>query len=262
MSDYDRNPSARWGQGAARIGRAEIDQGLRSYMLGVYNNMVVGLALTGVVALGVNMLAVTTDPAQAVGHAGHLMLTSFGVALYFSPLHWLVMLLPLAFILFFSFRINRMSASSARTLFFAFAAAMGLSLSSILLIYTGTSIARAFFITAAAFGGLSLYGYTTRRDLRPMGAFMVMGLIGLVIAMLVNLFLHSTGLQFALSFLSVLIFSGLTAWDTQAIKEMYYASDGYEIAVKKSVNGALMLYLDFINIFVALLQLTGGGRND
>jgi uncharacterized protein len=262
MSDYDRNPSARWGQGAARIGRAEIDQGLRSYMLGVYNNMVVGLALTGVVALGVNMLAVTTDPTQAAAHVGRLMLTSFGVALYASPLHWLVFLAPLAFILFFSFRINRMSASAARTLFFAFAAAMGVSLSSILLIYTGTSIARAFFITAAAFGGLSLYGYTTRRDLAPMGAFMVMGLIGLVIAMLVNLFLHSTGLQFALSFLSVLIFSGLTAWDTQAIKEMYYASDGYEVAVKKSVNGALMLYLDFINIFVALLQLTGGGRND
>ena len=262
MSDYDRNPSARWGQGAARIGRAEIDQGLRSYMLGVYNNMVVGLALTGVVALGVNMLAVTTDPTQAAAHVGRLMLTSFGVALYASPLHWLVFLAPLAFILFFSFRVNRMSASAARTLFFAFAAVMGVSLSSILLVYTGTSIARAFFITAAAFGGLSLYGYTTRRDLAPMGAFMVMGLIGLVIAMLVNLFLHSTGLQFALSILSVLIFSGLTAWDTQAIKEMYYASDGYEIAVKKSVNGALMLYLDFINIFVALLQLTGGGRND
>ena len=262
MSDYDRNPSARWGQGATRIGRAEIDQGLRSYMLGVYNNMVVGLALTGVVALGVHMLAVTTDPAQAVGQAGRLMLTSFGVALYFSPLHWLVMLLPLAFILFFSFRIGRMSAASARTLFFAFAAAMGLSLSTILLVYTGTSIARAFFITAAAFGGLSLYGYTTRRDLSPMGAFMVMGLIGVVIAGLVNLFLHSTGLQFALSGLSVLIFAGLTAWDTQAIKEMYYASDGYEVAVKKSVNGALMLYLDFINIFVALLNLTGGGRND
>jgi uncharacterized protein len=262
MSDYDRNPSARWGQGATRIGRAEIDQGLRSYMLGVYNNMVVGLALTGVVALGVHMLAVTTDPAQAAGHVGRLMLTSFGVALYASPLHWLVFLAPFGFILFLGFRINQMSASSARALFFAFAAVMGLSLSSILLVYTGTSVARAFFITSAAFGGLSLYGYTTRRDLAPMGAFMVMGLIGLVIAMLVNLFLHSTGLQFALSFLAVLIFSGLTAWDTQAIKEMYYASDDYEVAVKKSVNGALMLYLDFINIFVALLQLTGGGRND
>ena len=262
MSDYDRNPSARWGQGATRIGRAEIDQGLRSYMLGVYNNMVVGLALTGAVALGVHLLAVTSDPAQAVGRAGRLMLTNFGVTLYFSPLHWLVMLAPLAFVLFFSFRISRMSASSARTLFFAFAAAMGVSLSTILLVYTGTSIARAFFITAAAFGGLSLYGYTTQRDLSPMGAFMVMGLIGLVIASLVNLFLQSTGFQFALSFLAVLIFSGLTAWDTQAIKEMYFESDGYEVAAKKSVNGALMLYLDFINIFVAVLNLTGSGRND
>jgi uncharacterized protein len=136
MSDYDRNPSARWGQGATRIGRAEIDQGLRTYMLGVYNNMVVGLALTGVVALGVHLLSVTTDPALAAGQAGRLMLTSFGVALYASPLHWLVMLAPLGFVLFFSFRINQMSASSARSLFLAFAAAMGLSLSTILLVYT------------------------------------------------------------------------------------------------------------------------------
>ncbi len=261
MSDYDRNASARWGQGAIRAGRAEIDQGLRTYMLGVYNNMVVGLALTGLVALGVHMLAVTTDPAQAAAQAGRMMLTSFGVALYGSPLKWLVMLAPLGFVLFFSFRINQMSASAARSLFYAFAAVMGLSLSTILLVYTGTSIARAFFVTAAAFGGLSLYGYTTKRDLAPMGAFMVMGLIGLVVAMLVNLFLQSTGFQFALSILSVLIFSGLTAWDTQAIKEMYYASDDYEIATKKSVNGALMLYLDFINIFQALLYL-GGSRND
>ncbi|MCI0598489.1 MAG: Bax inhibitor-1/YccA family protein, partial [Beijerinckiaceae bacterium] len=198
---------------------------------------------------------------QAAAQAGRMMLTSFGVALYGSPLKWLVMLAPLGFILFFSFRINQMSASAARSLFFAFAAVMGLSLSTILLVYTGTSIARAFFVTAAAFGGLSLYGYTTKRDLAPMGAFMVMGLIGLVIAMLVNLFLQSTGFQFALSILSVLIFSGLTAWDTQAIKEMYYASDDYETATKKSVNGALMLYLDFINIFQALLYL-GGSRND
>jgi FtsH-binding integral membrane protein len=138
---------------------------------------------------------------------------------------------------------------------------MGLSLSTILLVYTGTSVANAFFVTAAAFGGLSLYGYTTRRDLGPMGAFMVMGLIGLVIAMLVNLFLQSTGFQFVLSILGVLIFSGLTAWDTQAIKEMYFASDDYEVATKKSVAGALRLYLDFINIFQSLLYLTGS-RND
>jgi uncharacterized protein len=261
MSDFDRNTSARWGQGTTRAGRAEIDQGLRAYMLGVYNNMVVGLALTGVVALGVHMLAVTTDPAQAAGEWRHQLLTSFGVTLYTTPLHWVVMLAPLAFVFFFSFRINQMSASTARGVFLAFAASIGLSLSTILLIYTGTSVANAFFVTAAAFGGLSLYGYTTRRDLGPMGAFMVMGLVGLVIAMVVNLFLQSTGFQFVLSILGVLIFSGLTAWDTQAIKEMYYASDDYEIATKKSVAGALRLYLDFINIFQSLLYLTGS-QND
>jgi FtsH-binding integral membrane protein len=261
MSDFDRNASARWGRGVTRLGRAEIDQGLRSYMLGVYNNMTIGLALTGMVALGVHMLAVTTDPALGVPIGRHLLLTSFGVALYASPLKYVVMLAPLAFVFFFSFRINQMSASAARSLFLAFAAVMGLSLSTILLVYTGTSIARTFFVTAAAFGGLSLYGYTTQRDLSAMGAFMVMGLFGLIIAMLVNLFLQSTGFQFALSILGVLIFSGLTAWDTQAIKEMYYASDDYEVAVKKSVNGALMLYLDFINIFMSLLYLTGNQRD-
>jgi FtsH-binding integral membrane protein len=261
MSDFDRNASARWGQGVARAGRAELDQGLRAYMLGVYNNMTIGLAVTGVVALGVNMLAITHDPALAAAHLGSIALTSFGVALYGSPVRYIVMLAPLAFVLFFSFRINQMAASSARLLFFAFAAVMGLSLSSILLIYTGTSVARAFFVTAAAFGGLSLYGYTTRRDLSAMGSFLVMGLIGLVFAMVINLFMQSTALQFGLSILSVLIFSGLTAWDTQAIKEMYYAGDGFEVATKKSVNGALMLYLDFINIFMALLQLTGSRNN-
>jgi uncharacterized protein len=256
MSDFDPNASARWGQGATQAGRAAIDQGLRSYMLGVYNNMVVGLALTGVVALGVHMLAVIHDASGRI-----VALTPFGDTLYHSPLKFVVMLAPLAFVFFFSFRINQMSAAAARSLFLAFAAAMGLSLSTILLVYTGTSVANAFFVTAAAFGGLSLYGYTTRRDLGPMGAFMVMGLFGLVIAMLVNLFLQSTGFQFALSILSVLIFSGLTAWDTQAIKEMYYASDDYETATKKSVFGALRLYLDFINIFMALLQLTGSRNN-
>jgi FtsH-binding integral membrane protein len=223
--------------------------------------MVIGLAITGLVALGVNMLAVTTDPSMAAAHMGRIGLTSFGVTLYGSPLKYLMMFAPLAFVMFFSFRINQMSASTARGVFFAFAAAMGLSLSTLLLVYTGTSIARAFFVTAAAFGGLSLYGYTTKRDLSPMGSFLIMGVIGLVIASIVNMFLLSTAFQFGLSILSVLIFSGLTAWDTQAIKEMYYAGDGYEVATKKSVNGALMLYLDFINIFQSLLFLTGG-RNE
>lgn len=260
MSDFDRN-AARWNQGVARAGRAEIDQGLRSYMLGVYNNMVIGLAITGLVAYGIHMLAVTTDPSQAAARMGSLMLTSFGVAIYGSALKWLIILAPLAFVFFFSFRINQMSAATARNTFFLFSAAMGLSLSSLLLIYTGASIANAFFITAAAFGALSLYGYTTKRDLSPIGSFLIMGLFGLIIASLVNLFLHSSGFQFALSILSVLIFAGLTAYDTQAIKEMYFASDDYEVATKKSVNGALMLYLDFINIFQSLLYLTGQRNN-
>lgn len=260
MSDFDRN-AARWGQGYASAGRAEIDQGLRSYMLGVYNHMTVGLAITGLVALGVHMLTITSDPAQAVVRVGHMMLTPVGQALYLSPLKWLVMLAPLGFVFFFSFRLEQMSAAAARNTFYAFSAAMGLSLSTILLIYTGTSVARAFFITAASFGALSLYGYTTKRDLSGMGSFLMMGLFGLIIASVVNLFLHSTGFQFALSILSVLIFAGLTAWDTQAIKEMYFASDNYEVATKKSVNAALMLYLDFINIFQSLLYLTGS-RND
>jgi FtsH-binding integral membrane protein len=207
------------------------------------------------------MLAVTTDPSMAAAHMGRIALTSFGVTLYGSPLKYLMMFAPLAFVMFFSFRINQMSASSARGVFFAFAAAMGLSLSTLLLVYTGNSIARAFFVTAAAFGGLSLYGYTTKRDLSPMGSFLIMGVIGLVIASIVNMFLLSTAFQFGLSILSVLIFSGLTAWDTQAIKEMYYESDGYEVATKKSVNGALMLYLDFINIFQSLLFLSGDRNN-
>ena len=251
MSDFDRNAAARWGSGVARAGTAEIDQGLRAYMLGVYNNMVIGLAITGMVAFGTSILA-----GPDLRH-----LTPFGLAIYASPLRWVIMFAPLAFVFFISMRIDRMAASTARTMFFLFSAAMGLSLSSILLVYTGTSVARAFFITSASFGALSLYGYTTKRNLSAFGSFLVMGLIGLVIASVVNLFLQSSGFQFALSCLSVLIFAGLTAWDTQAIKEMYYASDDFEVATKKSVNGALMLYLDFINIFTALIQLTGNRNN-
>ena len=255
MSDYDRNASARWGGSVGRAGAAEIDQGLRSYMLGVYNYMTLGLGVTGLVALGANMLATTTTA------AGKMALTPIGQALYLSPLKWAVMLAPLAFVLFFSFRIDRMSAAAARNMFLAFAAVMGLSLSTVLVVFTGASVVRAFFITAAAFGGLSLYGYMTKRDLSAFGSFLVMGLIGLILASLVNLFVQSSAMQFGLSVLSVLIFAGLTAWDTQSIKEMYYASDDYETATKKSVNGALMLYLDFINIFQSLLNLTGS-RND
>jgi uncharacterized protein len=261
MSNFDPN-AGRWGQGVAQPGRAaEIDQGLRSYMLGVYNNMVIGLALTGLVAYGAKMLATTTDQTLAVAQFGHVYLTAFGQAIYLSPLRWLVIFAPLAFVLFMSFGINRMTAATARVLFFVFSAAMGLSLSTLVLVYTGESIANAFFITAGTFGALSLYGYTTQRSLTAMGSFLIMGLFGLMIAMLVNLFLHSAGFQYALSGLAVLIFSGLTAYDTQSIKEMYLASDDAETATKKSVNGALRLYLDFVNIFTALLQLTGSRNN-
>ena len=261
MSDYDRNAGARWGTSVGRASATEIDQGLRSYMLGVYNHMTLGLAVTGLVAYGAKMLTTAQSSADAVAMAGHVPLNSLGVALYGSPLKWLVMLAPLAFVFIFSFNINRMSAASARNMFIAFAATMGLSMSTLLLVFAGESIARAFFITAASFGGLSLYGYTTQRNLSAMGSFLTMGLIGLIIAGLVNMFVQSSAMQFGLSILSVLIFAGLTAWDTQAIREMYLASDDYETATKKSVNGALMLYLDFVNIFQSVLYLTGNRNN-
>ncbi len=201
------------------------------------------------------MLAVTHNA------AGRIALTPFGQAIYMSPLRWVIVLAPLAFVFFISARANTMSAATARTLFLAFAATIGLSMSFLLLVYTGGSIARVFFITSAAFGGLSLYGYTTNRDLSPVGSFLIMGVWGLVIAGLVNIFMQSSALQFGLSILSVLIFSGLTAWDTQSIKEEYYAGDGYEVAHKKSIFGALRLYLDFINMFQSLLYLFGDRNN-
>jgi FtsH-binding integral membrane protein len=256
MSDFDRNATLRYGGRAARAGAADIDQGLRTYMLGVYNHMVLGLAITGLVALGANMLSIAA-PAEAVARMGSVGLTSFGVAIYGSPLRYVVMLAPLAFIFFFTMRINQMAASTARTMFLAFSALMGLSLSSILLFYTKQSISLAFFETSAAFGALSLYGYTTKRSLSAMGSFLIMGLFGIVIASVVNIFVGSSAMAFGISILAILIFAGLTAWDTQSIKEMYDPRDSADLAMKKSVNGALRLYLDFINIFQNLLYLTG-----
>lgn len=243
--DYDRKYMSR-----ADADVAHYDVGLRQYMLGVYNHMVAALAFTGVIAYATTLLAVQDGA-----------LTGFGQAIYGSPLKWVVMLAPIGMVLLLSARIGSMSLGGARVAFYVYAALMGLSLSSILLVFTGESVARVFFITAAAFGGLSLYGYMTQRDLSAFGSFLVMGVWGLVIAGLVNLFLQSTGLQFALSILAVLVFAGLTAWDTQNIKDMYYDSDSYEVAQKKSVFGALSLYLDFINMFQALLFLFGQ-RND
>lgn len=254
MSNFDRNAPV-WGAGRAQQTSAvEMDQGLRSFMLGVYNNMSIGLAITGLAAIGISMLAIA-----GVSPTGKVTsLTPLGQALYLSPLKWVVMLAPLAFILFFSFKAESMSSSSARAMFFAFAAVMGVSLSSIFVVYTGESITKVFFITAATFGALSLYGYTTKKSLSAMGSFLIMGLIGLVIASVVNIFLQSSALSFAVSAIGVLVFAGLTAWDTQRLKEMYLYSDmNPEEAAKLSVNGALSLYLNFINMFQMLLSLFG-----
>jgi FtsH-binding integral membrane protein len=230
-------------------------------MLGVYNMMAIGLAVTGLAAFAVAALATTTDPSAAVAQlANGKMLTGLGVALYTSPLRWVVMLAPLAAVFFLSFRIERLSVSTANAVFWGYAALVGLSLSSIFLVYTSASITQTFFATAAAFGALSLYGYTTKRDLTAMGSFLIMGLFGLIIAMVINIFLQSSALSFAVSAIGVLIFAGLTAYDTQKIKEMYYESDDADVAGRKSIMGALTLYLDFINLFMFLLQFMGDRR--
>ncbi|MBB3542748.1 MULTISPECIES: Bax inhibitor-1/YccA family protein [unclassified Rhizobium] len=235
-------------QGRVQTGEM-IDQGLRSYMLKVYNLMALGLAITGVAAyLGFNF---------AVQNG---QLTQFGVLLFQSPLRWVVILAPLAAVFFLSFRINRMSVAAAQTTFWVYAALVGLSLSSIFLVYTQSSITQTFFVTAASFGALSLYGYTTKRDLSAMGSFLMMGLFGLIIASLVNLFLASSAMQFAISVIGVLIFAGLTAYDTQRIKELYYEADGADVAGRKAIMGALTLYLDFINLFMFLLQFMGNRK--
>lgn len=257
MSNRD-NDYVRFGSAAGHADVAAIDEGLRAYMLRVYNYMAIGLAITGVVALVVAMMAVTDNPSQAAARMGNgKMLTSLGVALYSSPLKWVVMLAPLGMVFFLSARIGKMSVAGAQMAFWIFAALMGLSLSSIFLVYTGQSITRVFFITAAAFGGLSLFGYTTKRDLSGWGSFLFMGLIGIIIASIVNIFLASSALMFAISVIGVLVFAGLTAYDTQQIKEMYYHADASDVAGRKAIMGALKLYLDFINLFIMLLHLFG-----
>ncbi|MHB1103965.1 MAG: Bax inhibitor-1/YccA family protein [Devosia sp.] len=242
MAEFDR-PTI-----AARAGTAAaIDEGLRGYMLRVYNYMGIGLAVTGLVAYFGNQFAV-----DASGQ-----LTAWGALIYTSPLMWVIALSPLAFVLVLSFGINKLSVGAAQATFWGFAAIMGLSLSSIFMVYTDASIAKVFFITAATFGAMSLWGYTTKRDLTGMGNFLFMGLIGLLIAMVVNIFLASTMLEFAISAVGVLIFVGLTAYDTQKIKESYSASHGADALAKGAIMGALSLYLDFINLFMMLLRLFG-----
>ncbi|MDN5787090.1 Bax inhibitor-1/YccA family protein [Pseudorhodobacter sp.] len=240
---------------------AQIDAGLKAHMNKVYGIMSVGMLLTGAAAWAIAGLATTTDPSAAAAQIGTSQyLTSFGVTLYTSPLKWLVMLAPLGMVFAFSAMINRMSQAAAQLFFFAFAAMMGVSLSSIFLVYTSTSIAQTFLITAIAFAGLSLYGYTTKKDLSGMGTFLMMGLIGLIVAMVVNIFLASSALAFAISTIGVLIFAGLTAYDTQSIKTEYIANaqqGNSEWLGKSAIMGALRLYLDFINMFMFLLQFMG-----
>jgi hypothetical protein len=235
------SPDARygWQAGAGVRDAALFDEGLRQHMLRVYNYMGLGLVVTGIVAY-----IVGTTPALYV-------------PIFQTPLKYVVMLAPLGFVLFFSFRIEAMSASTAQAMFWAFCAVMGLSLASIFLVFTGVSIARTFFIAATMFGATSLYGYTTKTDLSRIGSFLIMGLIGVVIASIVNLFLGSSALQFAISVIGIVVFVGLTAWDTQNIKEQYASSLDHESTQKMAVFGALSLYLNFVNIFQLLLNFTG-----
>jgi uncharacterized protein len=242
MADVRYQPQAQTRAGT----QAEIDQGLRSYMLGVYNYMASGLAVTGAVAAGTYMLAVQDG-----------QLTPFGQTLFQSPLMWLIVLAPVALVFFLSFRVHAMRAATAQAVFWVYAALNGVAFSTLGLVYSGNSITRVFFISAATFGALSLWGYTTKRDLTGWGSFLFMGVIGIIIASLVNLFMASTALQFVISVVGVLVFAGLTAYDTQKIKEMYLEADDGETMSKKILMGALNLYLDFINLFLMMLRLFG-----
>jgi hypothetical protein len=255
MSDFDRNYTAAPGFGDRAVA---IDAGLRAHMIRVYNYMASGVALTGVVA----WLTYQAAGGDAIRVSGRIAsgLTPFGQAIFQGPLMWVLLFAPLGLVFFLSYRINNLQASTARLLFFIYAGLLGLSLASVFLVYTHTSLTRVFFITAASFGALSLWGYTTKRNLDAMGSFMIMGLFGLIIASLVNIFLASSGLNWAISVLGVLIFAGLTAWDTQKVKELYSPMDDGTVAGRKAVMGALALYLDFINMFLFLLRLFGDRR--
>jgi uncharacterized protein len=243
MSDFRGYPQA----GARSVG---IDQGLRAYMQKVYSYMAGGLALTGAAAVATFNMAVTSDGT----------LTAFGNTIFHGPMMWVLILASLGIVMFLSFGIQRMSVATAQLSFWAYAAIMGMSFSSLGLVYTHGSIARVFFITAATFASTSLYGYTTKRDMTGFGSFLFMGLIGIIIASVVNIFLQSTAMNFALSVIGVLLFTGLTAWDTQQIKTMYYSTSGEAALGKSAIMGALRLYLDFINLFLSLLRLFGDRR--
>lgn len=251
-------PQQGWGRAGA-LDQAVLDEGLRSYMLRVYNWMASGLLVTAIVAYAISSMPGVAELFYTT------VRTPRGLATAPTILGWIAMLSPLAFVLALSFGINRMSKTTAQALFWAFAAVMGASLSNIFIIYTSASIASTFFATSAMFGAMSLIGYTTKRDLTKMGSFMMMGLIGIIIASLVNMFLASPALAFIVSILGVIIFCGLTAWDTQRIKTDYIEhayAEGSEMAGKRSVMDALGLYLNFINLFQFLLQFMGARNQD
>jgi hypothetical protein len=270
MSDLERNVASAPFGGATTYSRpVAVDEGLRTYLLHVYNYMALGLAITGLAALGIYMLSVTGeltaaakiargDAMVAARISGNLFYTPFGAAIFLGKLKWAIMLAPLAVVLAMSFGMARLRPAAAHLVFWIFAALMGLSLSAIFLVFTHTSIMRVFFIAAASFGALSLWGYTTQRDLAGMGSFLLMGLFGVILASLVNLFMASSALQVAVSVVGVIVFAGLTAWDTQRLKNeyLYRAMDG-ETAERAAILGALSLYLNFINLFTLLLQLLG-----
>jgi FtsH-binding integral membrane protein len=263
MSDFDRNvAAAQYGRPLTGAEAAVVDQGLRAYMLRIYNYMVLGLAITGFAALGIYMLSVTTDPALAYQAARPLArgmyLTKIGYFLFATPIKWIVMLAPLGLVFFLSFRIQNMRPATAQITFWIYAALVGVSLASIFMIYTHSSITRVFFVTAATFGALSLWGYTTQRDISGWGSFLFMGLIGIIIASLVNIFVASTMLQWIVSVVGVLVFAGLTAYDTQRLKNEYvYGAMEGEVLERSAIMGALSLYLDFLNLFTMLLSLMG-----
>ena len=236
------------------VDQSAIDEGFRAYMLEVYNYMTTGLVLTGFIAYFFGKASVEAYV------PGGVIYTPVGNMLFNSGLSFVIMLAPLGFVFYLSARINKMSSTSAQITFWLFASVMGLSLASIFVQFTHSSIARVFFITAGTFGAMSLYGYTTKKDLTKLGGFLFMGLIGIIIASIVNIFFHSGMMAFVISVIGVLVFVGLTAYDTQNIKNMYYEGDSEEIGSKKALMGALKLYLDFINLFILLLQLFGQRR--
>ncbi len=256
MSELDKRYA---GTSAESRTGAQYDAGLRAHMLGVYNYMAIGVALTGLVAYALTLFTVTQDPNLAVAQMSNgTMLTALGQTLYGSPIRYVLMLAPLGLVMLLSFRVQKMSVSATQISFWVFAAVMGASLSSILLVYTGASVTRVFFITSAAFAGLSLFGYTTKKDLSGWGSFLIMGVIGIIIAAVVNIWLQSSALQFAISVIGVLAFAGLTAYDTQRIKDEYFSIAGdATLLAKGAIMGALSLYLDFINMFTSLLYLFG-----